>query len=97
MLIVFAFSITPTIFFHNWLATHTDAIRKFTADNNDHVAKRTFNCHCNSIVAESPFTEPVYTIPLPALEIFSLQKEEKIVHIPCAATIFHSLRGPPVV
>jgi hypothetical protein len=97
MLIVFAFSVTPTILLHNWVATHTDSVKKQTAADQQQVSKQLFNCHCDNIVAESPFTEP-YKISLPAVSLsFSLPGNDKPVHIPEPGLIFHSLRGPPAV
>jgi len=96
MLIVFAISITPTIVFHNWLAGHTDTAKKCT-DTKEQVGKQTFNCHCDNIVAESPFTEPAATIIAPAEQLFSLVKFEKQQSLTSSPKIFHSLRGPPAV
>ena len=97
MLIVFAFSITPTIVFHNWVANHTDTFKK-SADTKAHqVGKQTFNCHCDNIVAESPFTEPETFISLTPIQIFSVATTVDIVQLPSSPDIFYSLRGPPVV
>ena len=97
MLLVFAFSITPTIVFHNWLADHTDTVKKITDTKGGQIGKKTFNCHCDNIVAESPFTEPAKIIIAPALQLFSLVKVDKPVHFTTSAPIFYSLRGPPAV
>lgn len=97
MLIVFAFSITPTIVFHNWLADHTDSVKKTRGTNGEQLGKKTFNCHCDNIVAESPFTEPVKEIVATAEKIFSSCKTEKQVQFTSSQNIIHSLRGPPAV
>jgi hypothetical protein len=97
MLLVFAFSITPTIVFHNWLADHTDTVKKITDTKGDQIGKKTFNCHCDNIVAESPFTEPGKTIIAPARQVFSLLKAEKHVQLTSLPHHFFLLRGPPVV
>ena len=96
LLVIFAFSVTPTIFFHNWLANHKDSVRKLPSDNRDHVTKRIFNCQCDNIVAESPFTEPAAVIAVPVVKPLSSQKCDKAIHFPFAPYIFHALRGPPV-
>ena len=97
MLIVFAFSITPTIVLHNWLANHTDTYKKSTDTKAQQVGKQTFNCHCDNIVAESPFTEPGTFISLSPIQFFSVATTDDIVQLPCSRDIFYSLRGPPVV
>ena len=97
MLIVFAFSITPTIVFHNWLANHTDTCKKATDTKGQQLGKQTFNCHCDNIVAESPFTEPgTFTGPVPS-QSFALAATVGIVQLPASPIIFYSLRGPPTV
>lgn len=97
MLLVFAVSITPTIVFHNWFADHTDTVKKSSATKEEQVGKRTFNCHCDNIVAESPFTEPSRILFAPSEKIISLSKAEKQVQFASSQNIIHSLRGPPAV
>ena len=97
MLLVFAFSITPTIVFHNWLANHTDTVKKITDTKGDQFGKKTFNCHCDNIVAESPFTAPGRVIIAPATKQFSLVKVDIPVRFTTSTHISCSLRGPPVV
>ena len=97
MLIVFAVSITPTIVFHNLFAGHTDTAKKTGGHQQEQVGKQTFNCHCDNIVAESPFTEPALVYIAPAEQAFSLVKFDKEQSLISSPQIFHSLRGPPVV
>ena len=97
MLIVFAFSITPTIVLHNWLANHTDTYKKFADTKTQQVGNKTFNCHCDNIVAESPFTEPEIFKNLSPFQIFLVAATVDIVQLPSSPQVFYSLRGPPVV
>jgi hypothetical protein len=97
MLIVFTFSITPIIILHNWLANHTDTYKKSTDTKAQQLGKHTFNCHCDHIVAESPFTEPEIFKSLSPLQTFVITTTVDIVQLPATPTIFYSLRGPPVV
>jgi hypothetical protein len=97
MLIVFAFSVTPTIFLHNWVANHKDSVNRSAAAHKEQVSKKLFSCHCDNIVAESPFTEPDVVILVPAIQIFSLQKFDKRVCFSSSQYIFFSRRGPPAV
>jgi len=97
MLIVFAFSITPTIVFHNWFANHNDTVRKSGNTTGEQLGKITFNCHCDHIVAESPFTEPGKLVSQPLRVVFAVEQAGTVVQPLTATSIFHSLRGPPVV
>ena len=97
ILLVFAFSITPTIVFHNWLADHTDTLKKSTNTTGKQIGKKTFNCNCDNIVAESPFTESDKEIIVIPEQLFSLVKINNPVHFTTSLHIFYSLRGPPVV
>jgi hypothetical protein len=96
MLIVFAFSITPTIVFHNWLAGHSDTLKRSTHTQGKHIGKQTFNCHCDNIVAQSPFTEPGKAIITPTEQIFSSVSTEKHLLFTPSPHHFFLLRGPPV-
>jgi hypothetical protein len=97
MLIVLAFSITPTIVLHNWLANHTDTYKKTTDTKAQQLGKQTFNCHCDNIVAESPFTEPGTFKSLSPTQIFTVVTTVNILQLPSSQVIFYSLRGPPIV
>ncbi len=97
ILFVFAISITPTIVFHNWLAGHTDTVKKPIETKGEQLGRKTYNCQCDHIVAESPFTEPAKEINPAAALPFSLIKEELQVHFISFQYYFYSLRGPPAV
>lgn len=97
MLITLAFSITPTILLHNWVANHIDSAKKTPATNDTQVSKQLFNCHCDDLVAESAFTEPYRISVPPVSQYFSKPGSSRPVHIPGPAPIFYSLRGPPAV
>jgi hypothetical protein len=97
MVVVFAFSITPTIVFHNWLADHTDTVKRSIETKGDQLGKQTFNCHCDHIVAESPFTETAKTlIPYPSQHCPSVKAELKVQYF-SSQQFLYSLRGPPTV
>lgn len=97
MLLVFAISITPTIFFHNWLANHTDSVKTSYDVTKEQVGKKLFHCKCDTLVAESPFTKPVTMVPAQALSIFSTFRVTRTVYLFPAFSAFPTLRGPPVV
>ena len=91
---IFAISITPRIFFHNWFANHTDSVKQTPADAQKRVGKLLLNCNCDNIVAESPFTVDIL---LSAELLFSSLKVNKEVHFISSPHHFFLLRGPPVV
>ena len=97
LLMVFAFSITPAIVFHNWLVKHTDTFKKDTNTKGDQLGKQTFNCHCDHVVAESPFTEPDRAIITYPAQLFSLCKAELQVQFTTSPYFVYLLRGPPAV
>ena len=97
MLMVFAFSITPTIVFHNWLVKHTDTFKNDTNTKGDQLGKQTLNCHCDHVVAESPFTEPDKAIISYPAQSFSLFKAEPQIQYTSSPYFLYSLRGPPAV
>jgi hypothetical protein len=97
MVVVFAFSITPTIVFHNWLANHTDTVKKTAEAKGDQLGKQTFNCHCDNIVAESPFTGPSKAIITYSSQPFSSVKVDLQVRFISSQRFLYSLRGPPTV
>lgn len=97
MLIVFAISITPTIIFHDLFANHNDSVGKLNNPNPEQVGKKLFNCHCDNIVAESPFTETAALILPCAKQYFAIAKTDKPVQFSSTQHISTKLRGPPVV
>ncbi len=97
ILIIFAFSITPTIVFHNWLANHTDTANKSADTKGEQISDVTFNCHCDNIVAQSPFTEAAVLSYGPAENIFSVASTERKVQFISSSKLLTSLRGPPAV
>ncbi len=97
MLCVFALSIAPTIFLHNQFATHTDAIEKSIGTNEQHIGNDLFNCQCDDLVAESPFTETDIFQLVPSSQILLVPDQQLQPAALHRQTIFHSLRGPPLV
>ena len=97
MLVVFAFSITPTIVFHNWLAGHSDTVKKSLTTSAEQLGKQTFNCHCDNIVAESPFTEPGKIIAASPIVFLSIKQAADLAPFISSPDIFYLLRGPPAV
>jgi hypothetical protein len=97
MLIIFAFSVTPTILLHNWTANHTDSVKKITDTGQQQLSKKLFNCHCDNIVAESPFTEIHYYTYLPVEQKFTNIIGQPCIDLSLVPQGSVSLRGPPSV
>jgi len=97
MVVIFAISITPTIVFHNWLADHTDTFTKAAHKEGEQLGKKTFNCHCDHIVAESPFTGAAgIIINYPAQPLSSVKVDLQVDFI-SSQHFLYSLRGPPTI
>jgi len=94
---VCALSIAPTIFLHNEFASHTDSIEKSPGHAEQHIGNDLFNCQCDHLVGESPFTEAVIFRLTFSPQIFAVPKTQQQAHVVSCQTIFYSLRGPPVV
>ena len=97
MLIVFAVSITPAIIFHDLFANHTDSVARKANPNQEQVGKKLFNCHCDNIVAESPFTETALFNMQHAKQFFAIVNTNQPVQFSSTQHFSYSLRGPPVV
>ncbi|MBL0182345.1 MAG: hypothetical protein IPP96_08630 [Chitinophagaceae bacterium] len=40
MLVIFSFSVTPTILLHNWFADHIDSVKKSTGTNQEQLSTK---------------------------------------------------------
>lgn len=97
MLVVFAISTTPTIVFHNLFAGHTDSVNNSRDNDNAQISSPVFNCHCDHIVAESPFTDLAQYLNCAKLTAHSVYEEALQAALKSSPDIFYPLRGPPAV
>lgn len=97
MLVVFAISITPTIVFHNLFAGHTDSVNKDWDAGSTEIGVPLFNCHCDHLVAESPFTDPLPVIEIHTTSLYAQYSETRQPPLHTAADHTYPLRGPPAV
>jgi hypothetical protein len=96
MLIIFAISITPRIALHALFASHKDAAGpKLSHVAQQQFSKTVFNCNCDNIVAESPFTEPGNVFELYTFQPFSPQQKIHICSFYSPEYFLFTLRGPP--
>jgi hypothetical protein len=95
LLALFALSITPQLFLHSLVASHTDNHIRATGPNAN-VAKATPDCDCENQVAESPFEYsgnaiPEFTIPV----VFLTHQYIILPFLHSESGHVAGLRGPP--
>jgi len=74
LLIIFAFSITPKKALHDWLANHTDKTSTPLLGHGAVISTAGFNCDCDNLVAESPFTGSSGQFDFSTLQVFAPQQ-----------------------
>jgi hypothetical protein len=95
LLLLFAFSITPRKIIHDFLATHKDKTALSASSGSINVNKASYNCKCDHIVVESPFTWQDNRLAYLDFQSF-LHYSDKIEHGFCSfGFFFFELRGPP--
>jgi hypothetical protein len=98
MLVLFAFSITPKKWLHDWVANHKDTAGKFFVHHsNTQVGKAGYNCHADDLVVESPFIETDLPAQLSVSPVFIFRFVEDPGDFHSANLFFFSLRGPPAI
>ncbi len=95
LLIIFAFSITPKKALHDWLANHTDKTTAPLPAHEASISMAGFNCDCDNLVAESPFTATSGQFNFSALQVFAPQQAFVPYRFYAVTHFFFSLRGPP--
>jgi hypothetical protein len=95
-LMLFAFSITPKKSLHDLITNHKDQTYNPCKEGIGEVSKAGFNCKCDNLVAESPFTQQLSVIELPVLLPASAQYVIRYHHYDYSDNFFFELRGPPV-
>jgi len=98
LLVLFAFSITPTRWLHNAVATHKDGRSGLALpfQGKAQLGKATINCQYDDFIAESPFlhydtaTEPF--IPV----VYSDYQDQRGDYFISSDSFCFGLRGPPV-
>jgi hypothetical protein len=97
LLLLFAFSIMPKRILHDWLVSHTDGITVVTGKGHAvQLSKAGFNCNCQNLVAESPFTANSQSFDIPPLFIYVSEPGAFPCQVYKATLFFSHLRGPPV-
>jgi hypothetical protein len=97
MLVLFAFSITPKKALHDVLTNHRDRHYQQNASGDDQLTRAGFNCKCDNLVAESPFTGHDNRFELTVPRFFPDQKDAVLYNYYSTPHFFFELRGPPSV
>ena len=94
MLTVFALSITPKRFLHNFFAKHIDSRPGKNNDKPFQLINSGYNCDNDNLVAESAFLNDLPSFESPPFSSFS---SYIVKHISFSSTsaIYSPLRGPP--
>lgn len=95
LLLIFIFSVTPKIFLHNCVANHKDSAPKSAGSHQQQLGNTSFNCNCDNIVSESPFTSQYYHFELTAFQSFPVKPQIKSAPFYSSPYFFFPLRGPP--
>jgi len=95
LLVLFAFSITPKKSLHDVLTNHKDQTHKAAAAGTHELSKAGFNCKCDNLVAESPFTPHQQTVELFIPQYFSTATSSLAHHYYFSSFFFFEHRGPP--
>jgi hypothetical protein len=97
MLCIFAFSVTPKIVLHDMVAHHKDTPFKSNFGVNSQFDKAGFNCNCDNLVVESPFTNDFNPVQISIHRFFPSHVNEYRTSFHSIHHFFSSLRGPPVL
>jgi hypothetical protein len=95
MLIIFGFSITPKIILHNIVANHKDTPFQSGDNASAQLYAAGFNCNCDNLVVESPFTSDFNPLEIKAIIFFKPHFAEIITSFYSQHHFYSELRGPP--
>jgi hypothetical protein len=97
LLMLFAFSIMPKKILHDWIVSHTDGVSATAKSEVAQVGKAGFNCNCQNLVAESPFTADNQCIDFALHLSHATRPGTSPSQVYTADLFFYSLRGPPAI
>ena len=95
MLAVFAFSITPKIILHHFVANHKDTPYASNFEKTAQIHQAGFNCSCENQVVESPFTEEFGPDQNLVKTVFPFRLILDIKEFNNPQFYYHTLGGPP--
>jgi hypothetical protein len=95
MLVVFAFSITPKIVLHDFIANHKDTPFKSNFEKDAQLNKAGFNCSCDNLVVESPFTVELAPVQIIIASVFPARLTGHTNNFNSGHHFYFELRGPP--
>ena len=92
---IFAFSITPKIILHNVVANHKDTPFASNSEKKAQINKAGFNCNCDNLVVESPFTDQHEPFEIIINHFFLPPIIKNINSVKTVVQYYPALRGPP--
>jgi hypothetical protein len=95
MLSVFAFSITPKIILHQFVANHKDTPFASNYEKTAQIHRAGLNCNCDNQVVESPFTDDFRPFQIYINSFFSSPSVPDTEDFQNAQFHYQTLRGPP--
>ncbi|MBS1918902.1 MAG: hypothetical protein JST17_01485 [Bacteroidetes bacterium] len=98
LLLIFAFSITPKQWIHEWVFQHKDVYTRCTDGSfKTHLHQSGFHCELDNIVVLSPFISEIASIESNAPLVHSVYYSRNIITLNSNNYFFFDLRGPPAM
>lgn len=97
LLVLFALSITPKKTLHDWIVNHKDGVTHTVASDIAQLSKDGFNCDCQSLVTESPFTADYQSVDIIASQSFIEHPAIQLHQVYTSTCFFFEHRGPPAL
>jgi hypothetical protein len=95
LLVLFALSITPKKVLHDWIVNHTDGVTHTVKSDVAQLTKDGFNCNCQNLVAESPFTADYQSVDIKPGQSFVEHPAIHLHQVYTSSYFFFQHRGPP--
>jgi hypothetical protein len=95
LLVLFALSITPKKTLHDWIVNHTDGVSHTVKSDIAQLSKDGFNCNCQNLVAESPFTAGYQSVDIAPGQSFVEHPAIQLHQVYTSTYFFFEHRGPP--
>jgi hypothetical protein len=98
LLLLFAFSITPKKPLHDFFAHHKDTPVKSSGDKTEQFSQAGFNCNCENLVVEFPFTASSFPEALIRPVVYRSAPYSRIIDVfQQEPPRYFALRGPPTL
>ena len=95
LMALFAFAITPRIILHDAVAHHKDTPFATNDKQDAQLNNAGFNCNCDNLVVESPFTGELEVQSLHVLTMYLVLPVPRGENLSFIRRFYSKLRGPP--